>query len=216
MLGFWVGNVQGDTIIKVKFGRLFLMKFKHFKLYLFYTLVRFVDIWLFIYYIDIVRLTCLRLPALLPIKLVNCAKKPSSIEYILRKEINNKIRIKQKCKENFRPFYTYLPMLARLKEGSGDDYWIAGRRTSLLRVSIMDLIASSMCFCLYFYSLIVSFSITVFFVLALISPFQILIDTWLYSCKEILKAICSHIHKTCFLIWDLLIYSLLGVLSRLG
>ena len=84
---------------------------------------------------------------------------------------------------------TYLTLLEHLKV---DDCLIADRRTSLQLVSIKDLIDSGQCFYLYFYSLFVSFSITVFFVAVLFRPFQIAVDMSLYSStltsnKEIVK-----------------------------
>ena len=84
---------------------------------------------------------------------------------------------------------TYLTLLEHLKV---DDCLIADRRTSLQLASIKDSIDSGQCFYLYFYSLFVSFSITVFFVAVLFRPFQIAVDMSLYSSmltsnKEIVK-----------------------------
>ena len=73
---------------------------------------------------------------------------------------------------------TYLTLLEHLKV---DDCLIVDRRTSLQLVSIKDSIDSGQCFYLYFYSLFVSFSITVFFVAVLFRPFQIAVDTSLLS-----------------------------------
>ena len=73
---------------------------------------------------------------------------------------------------------TYLTLLEHLKV---DDCLIADRRTSLQLASIKDSIDSGQCFYLYFYSLFVSFSITVFFVAVLFRPLQIAVDMSLYS-----------------------------------